>query len=179
MYQCIKILCVTLLFPYVSHATGISTPLSVGVVSFDKSAIQISTTKNTVLGDNILICSSIKKSCDHYQGSDFSSVTPNNAVEDVATGKSIYTYSYSNTHRQELQAGISLALIFDGREIQAKDIEFDGINILKIQNKQIRDVISYCTSSEGVHVLSQPRDIHLYYTLGYEVEANCPDEVYQ
>ena len=48
-----------------------------------------------------------------------------------------------------------------------------------ILKKGVKDIISYCLSSEGVHILSKPDNVHLYYSLGYDVEANCSDEVYR
>ena len=43
----------------------------------------------------------------------------------------------------------------------------------------VKDIISYCLSSEGVHILSKPDNVHIYYSLDYDVEANYSDEVYK
>ena len=166
-----------LLFPCASGAAEAYPPLSVGIVSFNKSKMQISTTKNTLVGNELLICSLEEKSCRPYQGNYFSKAKPNDAVNDIATDKKIYTYSYSGTGYQDLQGKINLALIFEGSDVKPLDIEFDDQNTLKIKNHNMKNVISYCMSSEGIHVLSQPGNIHLYYYLGYDIEGNCPDAI--
>lgn len=166
-------------FPYVTHADEISTPLTVAIVSSENSEIQISTTKDTLRGDNVLICLAEKKYCIAYHGSDFSSVKPNNFVEDVATGGNIYTYSLGGFKTEKLQGGIILAFILSGNNIKVSDVRFDGQHSFIIKSSKVEDIISYCTGSEGVHVLSKFGGIHLYYSLGYDVEANCSDEVYK
>lgn len=162
-----------------TNAMGVSTPLSVGIVSFDNYRIQISTTKETLRGENILICSSVEKSCAPYQGNDFSNMKPEGAIEDVATGGNIYTYYYNDIHRHKMQAETSLAFIFPGNEVKVDDVEFNGQRDFIIQSEKVKDVFTYCTSSEGVHVLSHSGSVHLYYSLGYEVEVSCPDEAYK
>lgn len=155
------------------------TPLFVAIVSSDNSGVQISTTKNSLSGDGVLICPAIEKPCSVYQGDDFSIAKSSDSVEDVATGKSIYTYSLYNSKKHKLQAGTTLAFIFKRNGIGVNDVKFDGRHSFVIRNDKINNIISYCTSSEGVHVISKFDGIHLYYSLGYEVEANCSDEVYK
>ncbi|HAY0637105.1 hypothetical protein [Serratia rubidaea] len=70
-----------------AYADGIITPLSIAIVSSENSEMQISTTKGTLYEDNVLICFTEKETCAVYRGSDFSSIMPNDSVEDVATGK--------------------------------------------------------------------------------------------
>jgi hypothetical protein len=174
-----KILCLGLFISFAGYADETSTPLSVAIVASDNSGVQISTTKDSLHGDGILICSATKKSCSVYQCDDFSSAKSNDTVEDVATGEKIYTYSLIDYRNYKLLTEITLAFIFKGSSIGAKDVKFDGHRSFIINNNKIKHIISYCTSSDGVHVLSKFENIHLYYSLGYEVEANCPDEVYK
>ena len=162
-----------------AHADGRDMSMSIGVVSFDNSDIQISTTKDTLRGDDVLICPAAKNSCRFYHGSDFSIAKPNYSVEDVATGKNVYTYTLINSKNYKLQAQTTLAFIFHGNSIKTSDVRFDDQGRFIIKNDKNENIISYCTSSEGVHVLSKPGDVHLYYSLGYEIEANCSDEVYK
>lgn len=162
-----------------AQADGLGTSPAIGIVSFNNAEMQILTTKKTLSKENILICSYARKSCNAYQGSDFSSKKTNGALEDVAAGNKIYTYSFNSANHQELQSETILAFIFHDDEIKTDDIKFNGQRGLIINSRKIKDVLTYCTSSEGVHVVSRSGDVHLYYSLGYEVEANCPDEVYK
>ncbi|MCG3100653.1 hypothetical protein MAQ58_14480 [Enterobacter sp. DRP3] len=72
-----------------------------------------------------------------------------------------------------------MAFIFKASGVGGDNVKFDGEHGFIVKNGKVEDVFSYCTSSEGVHVLSKFDDIHLYYSLGYEVEATCSDEVYK
>lgn len=179
MCKIIKILFLWLLIPFTGYAGKISTPLYMAIVSSDNSGVQISTTKNSLHGDSVLICSATKKPCSVYQSDDFSIAKPNDSVEDIATGKSIYTYSIFGSKSYKLQSETTVAFIFKTGSIGANNVEFDGKHSFVIKSGKIKYVISYCTSSEGVHVLSKSDDIHLYYSLGYEVEASCSGEVYK
>lgn len=161
------------------QADGRDTSPSIGIVSFNDSEMQISTTKNTLREESILICSYERKYCNAYPGSDFSSIKTNDAVEDIAAGDKIYTYSYNGANHIEPQLETSIAFISHGDEIKIDDVKFNGRHGLIINSKSITGFYIYCTSSEGVHVMSRSGDAHLYYSLGYEVEANCSDEVYK
>lgn len=179
MYKCIKILFLWLFFPYMAYADGIITPLSIAIVSSENSEMQISTTKGTLYEDNVLICFTEKETCAVYRGSDFSSIMPNDSVEDVATGKKIYTYSLRTPESHKFKTGISVAFIFHGDSIEVRDVNFNAHRGLVIKNNKIKEVVSYCTSSEGVHVMSKYGGVHIYYSLGYAVETNCSEEVYK
>lgn len=152
---------------------------SIGIVSFNDSEMQLSTTKNTLREESVLICSFERKSCGAYLGSDFSSRNTNDAVEDVAAGNKIYTYSYNGANRIEPQLGTIVAFISHSDEIKIVDVKFNGRRGLIINGGKIKGVYTYCTSSEGVHIVSGSGDAHLYYSLGYEVEANCSGEGYK
>lgn len=179
MYKCIKMFFLGLIISFAVYAGKGPNLLSVAIVSSETSGIQISTTKDSLRGDNVLICSSTKKPCSVYRGDDFSIIKPNASVEDVATGKNIYTYSIFDSKSQKLQTGTTLAFIFKASGGGGDNVKFDGEHGFIVKNGKVEDVFSYCTSSEGVHVLSKLDDIHLYYSLGYEVEATCSDEVYK
>ncbi|CAD5355809.1 conserved exported protein of unknown function [Enterobacter cancerogenus] len=166
-------------FPNLSHADEIPLSLSIGVVSSLNSKLQFSTTKGSLLGDGILICMVEKYACTVYQTSDFSKVIANDSVEDVATGKSIYSYSFHGSKGQYLERGVGVVFIFPKGSIKASDVDFDREGGVIIKKRATKDIISYCLSSEGVHVISRFDNIHLYYSLGYDVEANCSDEVYK
>lgn len=166
-------------FSYLSQANEVPTLLNIGIVSSLNSESQISTTKDSLRGNGIIICLAEKNSCTTYQESDFSSVQANDSVEDVETGKRIYSYSFNGPKNQYLKSGIGLAFIFPRGDIKASDVDFNGKQSFTIKKGKVKDVISYCLSSEGVHVLSKLDNIHLYYSLGYDVEANCSQEVYK
>ena len=130
-------------------------------------------------GDSILICLAEKNTWTPYHASDFSKVIANDSVEDVATGETIYSYSFYSSKVQYLEKGVGVAFIFSEGRIKASDVDFNGGRFFIIKKGGVKDVITYCLSSEGVHVLSKLDNVHLYYSLGYDVEANCSDEVYR
>ncbi|VTM10863.1 Uncharacterised protein [Raoultella terrigena] len=101
-------------------------PLYMAIVSSDNSGVQISTTKNSLHGDSVLICSATKKPCSVYQSDDFSIAKPNDSVEDIATGGNIYTYSIFGSKSYKLQSEITVAFIFKTGSIGANNVEFDG-----------------------------------------------------
>ncbi len=72
-----------------------------------------------------------------------------------------------------------MAFIFHGDSIEVRDVNFNDHRGLVIKNNKIKEVVSYCTSSEGVHVMSKYGGVHIYYSLGYAVETNCSEEVYK
>lgn len=76
--------------------------VSIGIVKYEQSGIQLSTTKESLDGDIISICSLKDAWCKNYEGSAFSIMTVDDSVEDVATGKNIYTFGYND--KQNLRA---------------------------------------------------------------------------
>lgn len=168
-----------LCFSNLSHTHEMPLSLSIGVVSSMDSKLQVSTTIGSLRDDGILICLAEKNACIAYQASDFSKTIANDSVEDVATGKNIYSYSFDGSKDHYLDRGISVAFIFPKGSIKASDVDFIRGRGFIIKKGNVKDVISYCLSSEGLHVLSKLDNIHLYYSLGYDVEANCSDEVYK
>lgn len=145
----------------------------------DNLGIQISTKKDSLLDDTILICSSVKRVCSSYQGNDFSNGKSDDRIEDVETGENIPTY-YCNTEKnKDFQTGIYLAFIYSDKNTKVPSISFTDHQNIIISNRKTKNIVHYCTSSEGVHVISKSGDLHLYYSLGYGVEANCSDEVYE
>lgn len=160
------------------QADGRDISPDIGIVSFNNSKMQMSTTKN-LREENVLICSYARKHCDAYSGCDFSSEKTNDAVEDAVDGNKMYTYSYNGANRHGSQLNTSIAFISYGGEIKVDDVKFNGQRSLIINGKRFRDIFEYCTKSEGVNVVSRSGDVHIYYFLGYEVEANCSDEVYK
>jgi len=164
---------------HLSHADEKPLSLSIGVVSSFDSKLQISTTKGSLRGDSILICLAEKNPCTAYQASDFSKVIANDSVEDVATGETIYSYSFDSSKVRYLERGVGVAFIFPEGSVKASDVDFNGRQGFIIKKGGVKDIISYCLSSEGVHILSKPGNVHLYYSLGYDVKANCSDEVYK
>lgn len=154
-------------------------PISIGIVTPDILNIQISTQKDSLLGDTVLICSLVKKVCSPYQGNDFSNGKPNDRIEDVETGENIHTYYYNTAKNKDFETGMYLAFIYSDKNTKMPDISFTDHQDIIISNEKLKYAVHYCTSSEGVHVISKSSDLHLYYSLGYEVEANCSDEVYE
>lgn len=179
MCEFIKIIFLTLSVPYMAYADRTFTPISVAIGLSQKSEIQISTTKDSLRGDDVLICLAEKKSCTPYQGSEFLKIQPNDSVEDIATGEKIYTFFLKNSKNESFQAEISLAFILHGGGVKTSNVKFNGNNSYIILNNEIKSVFTYCKSSEGVHFYSNSGDIHLYYSLGYAVDSNCSDEVYK
>lgn len=166
MFRVLKIFWLIFLLPITTHAGEISSLVSVGIVKSEQSGIQLSTTKESLDGDVISICSLNNALCKSYQGSAFSIMTVDDSVEDVATGKNIYTFSY-NKQVGELNSGTYLSFIYP--ENERADFSFNGAGIT-FKGNGVRQNFYSCTSSEGVHVYSENNELHLYCSLGYDVK---------
>lgn len=165
-----------LFFPYLIRAGELNIPYSIGIVSSGKSGILVSTTNKSLRDNAVLICSPIKRVCKSVSSDFFIEEKSNEAVEDMATGKSIYTYYTSvNKSRED----IDIAIIYPKANMEVFTVKFDKKNNILIDGNNLKTVISSCASTEGIHVYSDSKDIHLYYSLGYDVRANCSEEVYK
>ncbi len=111
---------------HLSHADEKPLSLSIDVVSSFDSKLQISTTKGSLRGDSILICLAEKNTWTPYHASDFSKVIANDSVEDVATGETIYSYSFYSSKVQYLEKGVGVAFIFSEGSVKASDVDFNG-----------------------------------------------------
>lgn len=178
MFKYIKLIYLGFLFTAYSHAASQPASLPVGVAKFDGAGIQISTTKDDLSNDNVLICSSMEKKCTPYNGSDFLKGEESSNVEDVSGGKTVFSFDYKKPVSAHYQSEVDVAFIYLKKE-NLPDIEFYKDNKFKVHRQGVDDIVSYCTSSEGVHVYSKSGSVHLYYSLGYDVEATCSSEVYE
>ncbi|EAV2737566.1 hypothetical protein PD335_005106 [Salmonella enterica] len=147
-------------------------------MSSGKSGILISTTNKSLRDNIVLICSPIKRVCKSVSSDFFIDEKSNEAVEDVATGKSIYTY-YTPVNKSREDIDLDIAIIYPKANMEDFTVKFDEKNNILIDDNNLKTVISSCTSTEGIHVYSDSKDIHLYYSLGYEIRANCSKEVYK
>lgn len=162
--------------PYWIQAKEFIPSFAIGIVTSEGARLLISTTKDSLRDDIVLICSPIKRICKPILSESLTVVGVNESVEDVETNKSVYTYSFLDDISSN---DIDIAVIYpklNAREINVTFGDKEGVfitaNAFKIR-------ISFCTSTEGVHVYSEPKKYHLYYALGYEVMANCSEEVYE
>jgi len=178
MFKYIKLIYLGLLFTAHSHAASLPASVSVGIAKVDEAGIQISTTKDDLSNDNVLICSSMEKKCTPYNGSDFLKGEESSNVEDVSGGKTVFNFHYKKPVSSHYQSEFDVAFIYLRKE-NLPDVEFYKDNKFKIHEQGVDGVFSYCTSSEGVHVYSKSGSVHLYYSLGYDVEATCSSEVYE
>lgn len=178
MFKYIKLLYLGLLFTAYTHAASQPASIPVGVAKFDEAEIQISTTKDDLSNDNVLICNSIEKKCTPYNGGDFLKIEVSSNVEDISGGKTVFSFGYKKLVSTHYNSEVDVAFIYPKKE-KLLGIEFYKDNEFKIHKQGVDDIVSYCTSSEGVHVYSKSGSIHLYYSLGYDVEATCSDEVYE
>lgn len=149
----------------------------IGIVKSEQSGIQLSTTKESLNGNIISICSLKDALCKNYEGLLFSIITGDDSVEDVANGKNIYTFSFNPQQTDELNSGTYLSFIYpkNGKA----DFISNGKNEITFKIKDIRQYFYSCTSSEGVHFYSGNRKLHLYYSLGYNVKSTCAEDVYK
>lgn len=165
------------LLPITTHAGDISSVVSIGIVKSEQSGIQLSTTKEFLDGDIISICSLKDALCKSYEGSSFSIMTVDDSVEDVANSKNIYTFGYNDKQTDELNSGTYFSFIYP--ENGKADFSFNGKNEITFKINGVRQDFYSCTSSEGVHVYSGNRKLHLYYSLGYDVKSTCAEDVYK
>lgn len=176
MFKFLAILHLSLFFTCLSHAGEPSDSFSVGIVSSDSLGFLVSTTEKSLRDDVVLICSPIKRVCEPVLSKFFINEKKNEAVEDVATEKSIYTYRTTNLRSEE---GINIAIIYPKNNTGKLNVKIDENHNISIKNNNIKTVISYCTSNEGIHIYSNTKNTHLYYSLGYEIKANCSEEIYK
>lgn len=169
-------LCFLLSLPCLTYANELDNSDSVGIVSYSSSKIFISTTKKSLRNDLILICSQVTQMCESISSDLFSIEKKDEAVEDLATEKDIHTYyTFSNKSKEEIDIAIIYSKDSEGKYIVGFDKQYNVV----IYNNDLKSIISTCTSNEGMHVYSDSKNIHLYYALGYNVEANCLEEVYK
>lgn len=178
MFKYFKLVYLGLLLTAYSHAASQSVLVPVGVAKFDEAGIKVSTTKDDLSNDNVLICSSIEKKCTPYNGSDFLKGEESSNVEDVSGGRTVFSFDYKKPVSAHYQSRVDVAFIYLKKE-NHPDIEFYKDNKFKIHVQGVDDIVSYCTSSDGVHVYSKSGSVHLYYSLEYDVEVTCSSEVYE
>ena len=178
MFKYIKLIYLGLLFTAYSHAASQPLSVLVGVAKFDEAEIKISTTKDDLSNDNVLICSSMEKKCTTYNGSDFLKGEESSNVEDVSGGKTVFSFNYKKPVSAHCQSEVDVAFIYLKKE-NLPGVEFYKDNKFKIHGQGVDDIVSYCAGSEGVHVHSKSGSVHLYYSLVYDVEATCSSEVYE
>lgn len=175
MYYLLTGLTLLLLSPHLIHANELTSSLAIGIVTRDNSSLLISTTKKSLRDDIVLICSPVNRVCKSILSESLVVVGANESVEDVATGKNIYTYSILD---DKSLTDIDIAIVHPKASTGKVNVTFGGDNILVTANKH-KYSISLCASNEGVHIYSDPKKFHLYYSLGYEVIANCSEGVYE
>lgn len=152
MFKYFKLVYLDLLLTAYSHAASQSVSVPDGVAKFDEAGIKISTTKDDLSNDNVLICSSMEKKCTPYNGSDFLKGEESSNVEDVSGGKTVFSFDYKKpVSAPHYQSEVDVAFIYLKKE-NLPDIEFYKDNKFKIHGQGVDDIVSYCTSSEGVHV---------------------------
>jgi len=178
MFKYFNLVYLGLLLTAYSHAASQSVLVPVGVAKFDEAGIEISTTKDDLSNDNVLICNSMEKKCTPYNGGDFLNVGVSGNVEDISGGKTVFSFGYKKLVSTHYNSEFDVALIYPKKE-KLLGVEFYKDNEFKIHKQGVDDIVSYCTSSEGVHVYSKSGSVHLYYSLEYDVEATCSDEVYE
>lgn len=77
----------------------------------------------------------------------------------------------------ELNSGAYLSFIYP--ENEKVDFSFNGGNEITFKSNGVRQDFYSCISSEGVHVYSGNSNLHLYYSLGYDVKPTCSEHVYK
>lgn len=176
MFKLLMVLPLLLISPCLTHANELDLSFAIGIVTRDSSILLMSTTEESLRDDIILICSPVNKVCKSILGESFSAVKKNEFVEDVATSKNIHTYSLSdNTSSNDIE----VAIIYPKASVGVVNVTFEGENHMLIIGSGLKYKVSFCTSNEGVHVYSAFKSVHLYYALGYEVMANCSEEIYK
>ncbi|MGU3416730.1 hypothetical protein ACLBW0_24655 [Enterobacteriaceae bacterium C34A] len=161
-----------------SYADESETSLYVGVVGSNDKGVQMATTKESLSGDAVLICSTITRTCKSYSANLFYAGGLNQYVEDLATGGDIYTY-YLKSGRMDYSSSVDMAIVYPKNKVGEVVVKYNEKGQLTVWDGRINSIFNQCTSSEGVHVYSKASHVHLYYPLGYEVEANCSEEVYK
>lgn len=159
-----------------TFSAGPSDLYSIGVAIPGDSGFFVSTTKNSLQDSIIVICLPEKRKCE-ANGSDFvANEKEDETVMDVVTGKNIYTYYF---HGNTLPEEFAIAVIYPKFNKLDYAINFDERRNVAIKFKKQRFDVFFCASNEGLHFYSASKNIHLYYSLGYDLEADCPGELYK
>jgi hypothetical protein len=138
-----------LLSPHLIHANELNSSLAIGIVTRDNSSLLISTTKKSLRDDIVLICSPINRVCKSILSESLVVVGANESVEDVATGKNIYTYSLSD---DKSLTDIDIAIVHPKASTGKINVTFGGENNILVTGNKHKYSISLCTSNEGVHI---------------------------
>ncbi|EPO3374185.1 hypothetical protein [Enterobacter hormaechei] len=176
MYYLLMGLTLLLLSPHLIHANELNSSLAIGIVTRDNSSLLISTTKKSLRDDIVLICSPVNRVCKSILSESLVVVGANESVEDVATGKNIYTYSLLD---DKSLTDIDIAIVHPKASTGKVNVTFGVENNILVTDNKHKYSISLCASNEGVHIYSDPKKFHLYYSLGYEVMANCSEGLYE
>ncbi|EMR5618628.1 hypothetical protein WJW69_001744 [Salmonella enterica] len=176
MSKLLMILFLSLLPFNLVYANDLNSPFTIGIVIRDNSVTLVSTTEKSLQDKVVLTCFSLKKICKPILSDALVAVGESESVEDIATGKNIYTYSLPY---DELLTDIGIAIIYPKNNANKINVYLKSENNISITVDGLRYRIYSCTSNEGVHVYSDLKNAHLYYSLGYEIKANCPVDVYE
>lgn len=162
--------------PYWIQAKEFIPSFAIGIVTSKGARLLISTTKSSLRDDIVLICSPLKRICKPILSESLTVVGGNEYVEDVETNKSIYTYSFLDDMSLN---NIDIAIIYPKLNAREINVTFGDKEGVFITCNAFKARVTFCTSTEGVHIYSEPKKYHLYYALGYEVMANCSEGVYE
>lgn len=163
---------------FLSDAAGAQTSFSVGVVNHSNNGIQISAGKRSLRDDTIIICPVTKKRCRSYAGTLFFEVTADENIDDIATGQTMHTYYTPGPNKGAVSRG-DIVIIYPKKQENHMTVKFESHGQLTVLDGKNKSIIFHCTSYEGLHIYTESKKVHIYYPLGYGVEASCPDEVFQ
>ena len=100
---------------------------------------------------------------------------PGDVVTDEMSNRKIHAYrlKFSNSISYP-DPFIGFAVIGKNVNVQAKGMQY------QITDKKVVSTVSTCYSSEGMHLIrreGKKKVSHLYISLGYDVEPNCPKKM--
>ncbi|AJJ08514.1 Uncharacterised protein [Yersinia pseudotuberculosis] len=159
--------------------------VAIGIVSLSPEDISLSTTKNSLSDDNVLMCFDTpdqKRKCSSLPGSKFVEVITNDSVTDVSSEKEIHTFRYIMNKSDNTDAVYGIAVIYSSKQKVDYKMTLNTypseLSIL-LDDKKMN--FNLCTSVEGVHVYAPQykNSMHIYLSLGYEVSPTCSNDVYQ
>lgn len=165
-----------------SSADELSNVINVGVINIRDGAEVMSVTKSSLINDNVLLCSKLERKCYHLSGDKFSRTKPDENASDVAGGKEITSYIYNGDDLDRVTDKFSQVIIYPAemeKNLQARFLKPNDEMSIILNNVHVD--VRMCSSPEGLHIYSPQfkSAMHIYYSLGYDVNPTCNESVYQ
>jgi hypothetical protein len=135
-------------------------------------------TTKIILSTDIIF---IENEKNKIKGDQFKDTGISTVASDELDGKEVHKYVLINNSYVFTNDFPGIALIISSDEFNKNNLTINKVGdglVIKKDKKEY--AFSLCNSQEGIHLYSKDNEskIHLYYSLGYEIQPTCSDDVY-